>query len=379
MNEFKIIGQIYIWFGIDIFNKPVERGIKKILHVLRNIFFPFLLHINVIFLQFITANKFHNKTFFSYSKLLDFIMVLLPCALWWSIYNERNSMRLLIQLLSHVKERYKIFKKSLKIFVFGAIIYWSAFTVSLIITSGCILERSFIHSNNNMSSTNGNTDIFLNVECKWRNITREFILHLQELLMPLLFSILYFTVCYTMIKILDCYQKTLLQLNVDSDSQILLAFLKEYLVIVKCAEKFADIFSLPLLWFVWQVMCYISLVFLDTLSLKSPTYFNIIYIFLTTTSLVVIIIALSFCADEIPLRVDVFKKALYDIKIDRLFKSSLDLTDIVDIILNRQTLSITVFRMFHFDRCFFLKMIATILAHSVIYIQLSEVETVEVM
>lgn len=379
MNEFKIIGQIYIWFGIDIFNKPVERGIKKILHVLRNIFFPFLLHINVIFLQFITANKFHNKTFFSYSKLLDFIMVLLPCALWWSIYNERNSMRLLIQLLSHVKERYKIFKKSLKIFVFGAIIYWSAFTVSLIITSGCILERSFIHSNNNMSSTNGNTDIFLNVECKWRNITREFILHLQELLMPLLFSILYFTVCYTMIKILDCYQKTLLQLNVDSDSQILLAFLKEYLVIVKCAEKFADIFSLPLLWFVWQVMCYISLVFLDTLSLKSPTYFNIIYIFLTTTSLVVIIIALSFCADEIPLRVDVFKKALYDIKIDRLFKNSLDLTDIVDIILNRQTLSITVFRMFHFDRCFFLKMIATILAHSVIYIQLSEVETVEVM
>lgn len=180
-------------------------------------------------------------------------------------------------------------------------------------------------------------------------------------------------------KILDCYQKTLLQLNVGYDNQILLTFLKEYIEIVKCAEKLADIFSLPLLWFVWQVMCYISLLVLDILSLNVPTYFNIIYIFITTISLVGIIVALSFCADGIPMRVDIFKKTLYDIKIDRLYKSSLDLNDIIDIVLSRQTLSITVFRMIHLDRCFFLKMIATILAHSIIYIQLSEIETVEVM
>lgn len=380
MNELKILGQIYIWLGIDILNKPVERSRRKILHVLRNVFFPFLLHINVIFLQFITANKFQDKTFFSYSKILDFIMVLLPCSLWWSIYNERNSVRLLIQLILHVKERYKIFNKTLKIFIFGAIIYWLTFTVSSIITSGCILERSFIHSNNNISSNSGNNSFLLNVKCKWKNITRESMLHLQELLMPFFFAILYFTICYAINKILDCCHKTLLQLNVGYDSQIVLAFLKEYIEIVKCAEKFADIFSLPLLWFIWQVMCYISLVFLDTLSLKVPTYFNIIYIFITTISFVGIIVALSFCADEIPMRVDAFKMALYDMKIDRLFKSRLvELTDIIDIELNRQTLSITVFRIIRFDRCFFLKMIATILAHSVIYIQLSETETVEVM
>lgn len=378
MNELKILKQIYIWIGIDLFNKSVEGSRKKILHVLRNIFFPFLLHINVIFLQFISAKKFQDKTFLSYSKILDFVMVLLPCALWWSIYNERNSLRLLIQLILHIKDRCKAPFKCLNTFAFTATIYLSTFTVSSIIISGCKLERSSIHSNNNIS-INANTSFSLNIKCKWASITKESMLHLQELLMPCFFSILYFSICYAINKILDCYQKTLLQLNIGCDSQILLAFLKEYIEIVKCAEKFADIFSLPLFWFVWQMMCYLSLMFLDILSLRVSTNFNIIYIFITTISLVGIIVALSFCADGIPMRVGVFKRTLYDIKIERLFESNIELRDIIDIVQNRETLSITVLRMIHFDRCFFLKMITTILAHSVIYFQLSETETAEVM
>lgn len=198
MNELKILKQIYIWIGIDLFNKPVERSRKKILHVLRNVFFPFLLHINVIFLQFISAKKFQDKTFLSYSKILDFVMVLLPCTLWWSIYNERNSVRLLVQLILHIKDRCKAPFKCLNTFAFTATIYLSTFTVSSIIISGCKLERSSIHSNKNISSINANTSFSLNIKCKWANITKESMLHLQELLMPFFFFcfVFFYLLCY---------------------------------------------------------------------------------------------------------------------------------------------------------------------------------------
>lgn len=89
------------------------------------------------------------------------------------------------------------------------------------------------------------------------------------------------------------------------------------------------------------------------------------------------IAVLSFCADKLPLKICIFKKALYDFKADRLFKNNLELIDIIDIVLNWETLPITVFRMIQFDRCFLFNAIAAIVAHSVIYYQLTDKEKTE--
>lgn len=66
---------------------------------------------------------------------------------------------------------------------------------------------------------------------------------------------------------------------------------------------------------------HISVAFLDILSLDK-TYFQTIDMILSTVSLVGIISVSSFCADKLLLRLYTLKKVLYDIKTDRLFKTT---------------------------------------------------------
>lgn len=366
MNELELTRLIYVWLGIKLCNKSVTIGTKKILQALRNVLFPIYLHVTAIYLQLMVTVDMNKSN--TYETFLDTLLICLPCGLWWSIFNRRNSIRLLIKFILQAEEIRKQLKKSF-IFFIVATIYWSAFMISSVITA--VVRCSSIYSNNNAILDDDKNSFF----CQWRNITKDIILHLQLQLMPFLFAILYFSICINMIKIFDDYLKTLVKLQDRCDGRILHTFLKDYVEIVKYAEKFAKIFSLPLLWFVWHVLCMISYLFLDSLSSTDKSYFDIINGFFEMISFILIIAVLSLCADEIPVRVHTFKEILYDLKTDRLFKKNLELIDIIDIVLNRETVTITVFRIIPFDRCFLLKSIAVILAHSVIYYQLNEDKT----
>lgn len=179
---------------------------------------------------------------------------LLSCALWGSIYNQRNSIRVLIQSTSQAKYRYKV-KNTLICFIISVSVYWSAFMASSVITTSCELKRSFVRSDINVSFLDGNISSFMNMECKWIRITQEILSHLQQLLMPFLFAILFYSICFNVITIRDYYKTKFVLLKGSCNSQILRAFLKEYVDIMKYAETFSETFSLPLFWFVWNVMC----------------------------------------------------------------------------------------------------------------------------
>lgn len=168
-----------------------------------------------------------------------------------------------------------------------------------------------------------------------------------------------------------------MQLNDGCDSHILRTFLIEYEQLVKFAKTFSNIFSLPLLLFVCCVTCNLSMLFLDILSAQDKTYFGVIDVVFETISFVGITAVLCFSADEIPTKIDVFKEVLYDLKAGGRYKNKLDDINIIDVVLNRETLVITVFRMIKFDRSFLLKLIAAVFAHSVIYHQLSEMEQLD--
>lgn len=374
MNELELIIRIYECLGIDLNNKSFKRCTRKVFSIVKNLFFPLFLHINVILIQVLT-HKFGKKISINYATFLDLITYLLSCVLWWSIYNQRNFIRLLIQSISQVNNRYKL-ENTLIYFIIGGTIYWSAIIASLVIVTSCDLKRSSVRSDINVSSVNGNASFFMSFECRWIRIIQETLSHAQQLLMPFLFAILYFSICFNVIKILDYYKSKFVSMKENCDRQMLHSFLKEYVVIIKYVDKISEIFSLPLLWFVWNVMCNISLVFLDILSVKQ-TFFHIIDTIISTVSIVGMIAVLSFCADKLLLKICIFKKALYDFKADRLFKNNLELIDIIDIVLNWETLSITVFRMIQFDRCFLFNSIAAIVAHSVIYYQLTDKEKTE--
>lgn len=369
MNELDLIIRIYGYLGIGLSNKYIKRSTRKIYSIVLNLSFPLFLHINVIVVEVMT-HKFGKEFVIHYGTFLDLLTFLLSCALWWSIYNRRNSIRVLIQSISQVKYRYKV-KNTLILFIVSVSVYWFAFMASSVITTSCELKRSFVRSDINASFVDGNISFFMNMECKWIRFIQEILSHLQQLLMPFLFAILFFTVCFNVIKILDYYKTEFVLLKESCNSQILRAFLKEYVDIMKYAETISETFSLPLFWFVWNVMCNISVAFLDILSLDK-TYFQTIDMILSTVSLVGIISVSSFCADKLLLRLYTLKKVLYDIKTDRLFKNNLELIDMIDVVLNREILPITVSRMTHFDRCFLFNSIPVIVAHSVIYYQLTD-------
>lgn len=372
MNEFEVIGKIYIWLGIDLFNKSAMNSTRKILQVLQNLTFPFFLHINVIFLQLLDIYEFQMRDLMKYYKILDFLMAIFPCALWWSIYNQRNAIWFVIQFILKVKENNKELKNSLKIVIISATVYWFVFTAFSGIIAGCVLERCFIYSDANI--TDCNSTFHINIKCELKKTTKDFFIHIQQLLMPFFFSILYFSISYNMAKILKLYQKRISEQNACYETEILFHILKEYIDLTKNAEKFAELFSLPLLWFSLQVICNIALIFVDILSFSDVTYLVVVNWFFVLVSLAGLISILSFCADEIPMRINDFKRALYDLKADRVFsKNNLETGDVIDIALNRESVSITIFRIMDFNRCFLLKSIATVVAHAVIYHQLVQV------
>lgn len=359
---------MYLWLGIKLCNKSVIICNRKILQELelKIVFFPICLHSTAIFLQMITIAD--VAKFKAYDMFLNTLLIFLPCAMWWSLFKNRNSIRLLIKFLLQTKKRRTHLKNSF-ILIIAFTIYWFSFMTSLIITAA--IRCNLIYSNNNAILANDENSVW----CQWRHITKHIILHLQLELMPFLFAILYFSICINMIKIFDDYIKTLVKLKCNCNVRNLHVFLGDYVELVKYAGKFGKIFSVPLLWFVWHVLCIIALLFLDTLSFNNKTYFDIIDAILETISFILIIAILSVCADQISLKAHTFKEILYDLKTDRLLENNLIFNGIIDIVLNRENISITLFRVIHFDRCFLLKSIAAIVAHSVIYYQLTEEKT----
>ena len=373
MNGLELIRNIYIWLGIDLLDKSAKNSTRKILSGLKKTYFPLFLHLNVIFIKLLDEREFKMMNLISYCKILDFLMFLLPCSLWWSLYSRRNDIRLLMQFISKIKGHFIQPQRNLKLFIIGAIIYWSIFMISSFVTSNPVARCIFLYYNKNVSFIGSNSSISEYNLCYWRKAIKDIFLHIQELLMPFLFSILYFAVCYNFIKIFKYYLAKITDQHDCCDKEILRLILIEYVKGVKYVERFAIIFTLPLFWFSWHVVCNISLLFLDFLSLKIVTYFSVIYNSFMIISLTGIIATLSFCADEIPVSINEFKRSVYDIKTDRLLKNNLELSDLMDIVLNRETVSITIFRIMHFDRSFLFKMIATIIANAVIYHQLTQI------
>lgn len=368
MNELELIGQIYVWLGIDLLKKSVKIRPRKILQIFQSVVFPIFLHITAISLFLIIIHDRIKRI--NYSLFLDTLLILLPCVMWWSIFNHRSAIRFLVEFILQVKEKHTQLKYFSKLFIISATAYGSAFIISPVVSR--VIKCNLFYSDENTSFANTTNSSCMNTNCHWKSIAKDFILQQQQRWMPFLFFILYFSICNNIIKIFDYYTKTLVKLNENCDSQIIRTFLKDYLEKLKYTEKLAENFSLPLLWFVWHAMCIMSLVFLDILSFKDETYFQIIDILIETISSVGYIAVLSFSADKILMRVNSFKEILYDLKTENVFKNNLDLIDIIDIVLNRETVNITVFKITHFDRSFFLKSVAAVVAHSVIYYQMIE-------
>lgn len=372
MNELELIIKIYMWLGIDLRTKSVKTRIGRILQRVQCVSFPLFLHVSAIFLQVVIIDE---TKIIDYSVFLDSLLIFVPCVLWWSIFKQRNSIRFLLQFILKLKERHIQLKNSSKNFIIGAIMYWSTFMIFTLFMT--LVRHNLIYSDKDISFSWGQSSFCTNSECRWRNITKLIIFHAQELLMSFLFFIMYFSLCCNIINILNYYIKTLTQLHDGFDSRILHTFLKEYEQVVKFAKTFSNIFSLPLLLFVCHVMCNLSMLFLDILSAEDKTYFGVIDVVFQTISFVGITAVLCFSADEIPTKIDAFKEVLFDLKAGGWYKNKLDDINIIDVVLNRETLIMTVFRMIKFDRSFLFKLIAAVFAHSVIYHQLSEMKQLD--
>lgn len=103
MNELEFVRQMYLWLGIKLCNKSVTICNRKILQELelRMVFFPICLHSTAIFLQLITITDIAK--FKAYDMFLNTLLICLPCALWWSLFKNRNSIRFQI-LIANQKE-----------------------------------------------------------------------------------------------------------------------------------------------------------------------------------------------------------------------------------------------------------------------------------
>lgn len=115
MNELELIIKIYVWLGIDLRTKSVKTCIGRILQVLQYVSFPLFLHVSAIILQVvITGERITSIGLSIYSVFLDASLIFIPCVLWWSIFKERNSIRLLLQFMLQVKQRHIQLKKTLQ-------------------------------------------------------------------------------------------------------------------------------------------------------------------------------------------------------------------------------------------------------------------------
>lgn len=370
MNELELIRQIYVWLGIDLLKKSAKIRCRKALQLFQCVLFPVFLHICALFLLLIIIQDRIKRI--NYALFLDILLVLLPCFMWWSVFNHRSAIRFLMEFILQVREKHTQLKHFSKLFVISATTYLFALMISPVLSR--VVKHSLFNSNENTNFANSTNSSCMNISCHWKNITKEFLLQQHQRLMPFLFFILYFSICHNVIKVFDYHTKTLVKLNDNCDIQTMRTFFKNYLETLKYVEKLAKSFSLPLLWFVWHAMGIMSLVFLDILSFKDGTYFQIIDIFFETMSSVGYIVVLSFIADEIPMRINSFKEILCNLKTEKVFENNLDSIDIIDIVLNKETVSITIFKMIHFDRSFFLKSVAAVVAHSVIYYQMIEMK-----
>lgn len=164
MNELELIRQMYVWLGINLCNKSVKILSRNILQVLRNLLFPICLHGTAILLQVLITVDMKKTN--AYNTFLNTFLNFLPCALWWSIFNRRNSIGALMKFVFQAKERHKQLKNSF-ILLIGATIYWSAFMISSFMAP--VVQCSLIYFNNNAILAIGKNSLW----CQCRNFLKD--------------------------------------------------------------------------------------------------------------------------------------------------------------------------------------------------------------
>lgn len=382
MDDLNLVSQIFLFLGIDVTDAKERTNFKKIVRLLPKICFPLFLHLNVIIYAFILHGPAFDITFdIMYGRFLDFLMISIPCALWWSVYIHKNSITFLIQKVLHSKKKCENAREFSNLIIVISIIYWLFLILFMAVTAAfregdsCSVE---INSNTTKDKavenmTDENTcNTTTSVSFKSNVFIKELIQFIQQLLLHFLFAILYMTIGCNLIKCLKFYQNKLSQLHESNGEQPLRMDLQEYLSVLKSAETFAEIFSIPTFFFILQMILQLCIYCLDFLIIKTFHAFLIAHAIMTIISLIVLTIVFSFFAAEIPLKIAKVKMVLNDVVADQLLQNVSNNKEMIEALLSRETVSVSACNMFSINRSFFLKAMTAVIVYSLIYYHASE-------
>lgn len=356
MQEFGCLFKVLGCTGIDIFESVTDSFVRKLRRIIRNNLFPLILHLNIIYLLW---SNYDEMSIYKYDSILDTLMFILPCIIWWLIRRQKYSIKYIILQLVHFKRRRNDKKNSLIVIVNSLLL--TPFLIILVMTVVNIC------SNENLALSNHT------IHCRKQDFLRRFSMISQQFFIPMLFSILYFAICYNLTENFKYYKGKFDNLYNNPNEKILHISLREFLEVIKCAEKFSDLFSTPSFILLWQVFSCLSLVFLDVLTFEHFNILKLLLLFLTVFSLIGMTAIITFSASEISLKIASIRRILNDLRAAHLFRKwNTCNSETIDIILNRENVVLSACNVYTFDRLFVLKLVAIMIAHTVIYYQINQ-------
>ncbi|GFY66776.1 uncharacterized protein TNIN_376181 [Trichonephila inaurata madagascariensis] len=329
--------------GISIFEENQRRGLPNFGFTISKLLFPLLLHCNFVYLWYCTASV--GKL--NYGLIIDLLLPLLTCVLWWMIYRRRKSLK---DFLFHFNES-----------TLSCLNKPSRYLSCTINTALCLIVvyTPFLIAMNALQR-NGEPMPLL-----------EILRFLQEMIFPSIVNIIYNAICYSLLRNLismkDSFNKQLNMACPLSTTKLS----KNYVEIIKDVEVFEDLFSAPVFILVLKDFCTISITIMDMMyvpnwmsKLGTEASFYFLYIFGTLGFLTI-------CAANIPLEMQRIRSVL----LNKMSASSLEGGLLcneknIELLLNRDVCVLTACNVFQFDRGFLLKALISVIAQAAVFFQL---------
>ncbi|GBM37616.1 hypothetical protein AVEN_44544-1 [Araneus ventricosus] len=337
-KQFGILWSVFDIAGIPVFDQRHEKGLKCVLF---RLCYPFLLHCNLLYCVYSTIS--HGKL--NYSAVIDVILPFLACIMWMMMYKRRISLKAFLTDLAHASSKYSTLQN--RRLTYGI----NVAMCSLFIYPPLLNVMKFLQVGE------------IRVDEIFRN--------LQEIVFPCLVAITYSSICYLLLQNLrSC--KNMLQKKLDLSCSGTVEILKQnYLEAIRSVEAFEELFSNPILIFVFNDFCIVSLITMDIMYdqnwmmeflLESPAY--LIFI-------LGILGFLTICAADISLEMLSIKSVLLEKMFAHPHQDAFPYNEKqIDLLLKKDACVLTAGKAFPFDRGFLLKALAAVIAQAVVIYQL---------
>ncbi|GBN79906.1 hypothetical protein AVEN_233259-1 [Araneus ventricosus] len=337
-KQFGNLWTVFDVIGIPAFDLIREKGLKCILF---RLCYPFLLLCSLLCCLYSTIS--HGKL--NYATVIDVILPFLACIMWIMMYKRRTSLKAFLTDLAHATSKYlKLRNRRLT--------YGTNVALCLLFIYPPLL----------------NVMRFLQVgEIRIDAIFRD----LQEIVFPCLVGITYSSICYLLLQNVR-FCKNMLQSKLDLSCSATIEMLKQnYLEVIRSVEAFEELFSNPILIFVFNDFCIVSLITMDIMYDQKW-----MREFLPETLAYLIFVSgilgfFTICAADISLEMLSIKSVLLEKMFAHHHQHAFTCNEKqIDLLLKKDACVLTAGKAFPFDRGFLLKSLAAVIAQAVVLYQL---------